>query len=114
YSVADAYLRFWLAFLGPALPEIERGRGDLVLERIRTEWPRYLGRAIEPIVREAVTRMLPDERFGDARFCGTYWTRTGDVEVDLIGGTASPRPNESRSPAPSSGVTGSPSTAVTW
>ncbi|HEY0700169.1 MAG TPA: ATP-binding protein, partial [Micromonospora sp.] len=34
YTVADPYLRFWLAFLGPYLPEIERGRGDLTLARI--------------------------------------------------------------------------------
>ncbi|HMR49488.1 MAG TPA: hypothetical protein PKE40_09505 [Arachnia sp.] len=33
YRVADPYLRFWLALLGPYLPEIERGRGDRVLAR---------------------------------------------------------------------------------
>lgn len=85
YVVADPYLRFWLRFMGPSLPEIERGRADLVLERIRADWPAYQGRAIEPVVREAVTRLLPDDRFGDARYCGAYWTRTADVEVDLIG-----------------------------
>jgi hypothetical protein len=31
--------------------------------------------------------MLPDERFGSARFVGGYWTRDGRVEVDLVGGT---------------------------
>ncbi|HEY4028346.1 MAG TPA: ATP-binding protein [Candidatus Dormibacteraeota bacterium] len=90
YLVADPYLRFWLRFLGPSLPEIERGRTDLVLDRIRSGWTTYQGTAIEPVVREAVTRILPDERFGDARFCGAYWTRTGEVEVDLVGADEEP------------------------
>ena len=29
--------------------------------------------------------MLPEERFGDAQYVGGYWTRKGDVEVDLVG-----------------------------
>ncbi|MGK2957482.1 MAG: hypothetical protein ACSLFB_03580 [Acidimicrobiales bacterium] len=29
--------------------------------------------------------MLPDERFGQARYVGGYWSRSGDVEVDLVG-----------------------------
>ena len=59
YAVADPHLRFWLAFLGPYLPEIERGRGDLTLARIRASWTSWRGRAIEPVVREALHR-LPD------------------------------------------------------
>jgi hypothetical protein len=29
--------------------------------------------------------MLPDARFGSARYVGGYWTRNNDVEVDLVG-----------------------------
>lgn len=85
YSVADPYLRFWLRFVQHGLETIERGRGDLVLADVREAWPTYRGRAIEPPIREAIERLLPDPRFGDARFVGGYWTRTNDVEVDLIG-----------------------------
>ncbi len=85
YSVADPYLRFWLRFVRHGLESIERGRGDLVLADVREAWPTYRGRAIEPPVREAIERLLPDPRCGDARFVGGYWTRTSDVEVDLIG-----------------------------
>jgi hypothetical protein len=49
YTVADPHLRFWLAFLGPHLPEIERGRGDRTAERIRTSRTSWRGRAIEPV-----------------------------------------------------------------
>ncbi|MBI3971545.1 MAG: ATP-binding protein [Chloroflexi bacterium] len=85
YCVADPYLRFWLRFVAPGMEEIERGRSDLVVERIHAAWETYRGRAIEPLVREAIERLLPDPRFGEARYVGGYWTRTNDVEVDLVG-----------------------------
>ncbi|MGH2351265.1 MAG: ATP-binding protein [Chloroflexota bacterium] len=85
YTVADPYLRFWLRFIQPGLEEVERGRGDIVIARIKEQWSTYRGKAIEPLIREAVERLLPDQRFGDARYVGGYWTRTNDVEVDLIG-----------------------------
>jgi uncharacterized protein len=85
YVAADPYLRFWLRFIAPGLEEVERGRSDLVVERIRASWETYRGRAVEPLVREAIERLLPDPRFGDARYVGGYWTRTNDVEVDLVG-----------------------------
>ena len=92
YFVADPYLRFWLRFVGPAMDEIERGRGALVAERIRSTWPAYRGKAVEPLVRDALERLLPDERFGEARYVGGYWTRKGDVEVDLVGAERRAKP----------------------
>lgn len=86
YLVADPYLRFWLRFIGPSLELIERGRGDVVAEQVRASWDSYRGRAIEPLVRTAIERRLPDPGFGDARFVGGYWTRDGRLEVDLVGG----------------------------
>lgn len=85
YFVSDSYLRFWLRFVGPSMEEIERGRGELVAEEIRKVWPQYRGKAIEPLVRQSIELLLPDGRFGEARYVGGYWTRKSDVEVDLIG-----------------------------
>lgn len=92
YVVADSYLRFWLRFVGPNMEQIERGRGELVVEQIKTSWPDYRGKAVEPLIREAMERLLPDERFGEARYVGGYWTRTNDVEVDLVGAGKEARP----------------------
>lgn len=92
YTVSDPYLRFWLRFVGPNIEQIERGRGELIVEKIKDSWPEYRGKAIEPMVREAIERMLPDKRFGGARYVGGYWTRTNDVEVDLIGADKELRP----------------------
>ncbi len=87
YRVADPYLRFWLAFLGPHMAEIERGRGDRVHERIQKSWSSWRGRAIEPVLREALERLAPAELRSDAGtggVVGGYWTRTNHPEIDLV------------------------------
>lgn len=90
YLVADPYLRFWLRFVGPYIDEIERSRGPVVLERLAASWSTYRGRAIEPIVIDAIERRLPDSRLPDASQVGGFWTRNGSAEVDLVGGDTKP------------------------
>jgi hypothetical protein len=41
------------------MPEIERGRGDLTLERIRRGWSAWRERAVEPLIREALACRCP-------------------------------------------------------
>jgi hypothetical protein len=86
YYVCDPYLRFWLRFAGTSIPALERGRGDIVYRHIRDLWASFAGRAIEPLIRDAIQRMLPDPRFGEAEFAGAFWNRDNSVEVDLVGG----------------------------
>jgi hypothetical protein len=38
----------------------------------------------------SIERLLPDERFGTARYVGAYWKRNNSIEVDLIGGDKHP------------------------
>ncbi len=86
YRVADSYLRFWLRFIEPSLPDIARGRPDLALARVRGSWPEFQGRAIEPIIRASVERLvLDDPDLGGTGVIGGYWTRSTTVEVDLVG-----------------------------
>ncbi|MEX1142575.1 MAG: ATP-binding protein [Thermoleophilaceae bacterium] len=94
YRVADPYLRFWLTFVEPALPDVERDRGELVARQILERWPDYLESAVEPIVRESVERLLPDERFGAGAYAGRYWTRTGATELDLVVGERPAAPTD--------------------
>jgi AAA+ ATPase superfamily predicted ATPase len=96
FRVADPYLRFWLRFLGPYLAEVERGRGDLTAARIRTGWPSWRGRAVEPVIREALARLVPDGRLPAADAVGGYWTRTNDVEIDIVGADRAPVARELR------------------
>jgi uncharacterized protein len=90
WEVTDPYLRFWLSFVDGRIDLIERGRGSLLLERFERSWPSYRSRAIEHLIRDAIERLLPDERFGDARYVGAYWNRTGTVEADLVAGDRQP------------------------
>ncbi|MGD9704739.1 MAG: ATP-binding protein [Acidimicrobiia bacterium] len=90
YRVVDPYLRFWLNFIGPHLAEIERGRSDRVIDRIRRNWTTWRGRVIEPIVREALTRLSPVLGLPAADAVGGFWTRTNVPEVDIIGADRSP------------------------
>lgn len=87
YWVDDPYLRFWLRFIDPVMSEIERGLGDMLAARIAEEFPTYRGTAVEPLVREAIERISigGDNTFDGARAVGAYWTRSNQVQVDLVG-----------------------------
>jgi uncharacterized protein len=88
YRVADPYLRFWLTFLGPRIGEVERGRGDRILARVRASWTSWRGRAVEPVVRESLDRLgnavLPGLDLAAPPVVGGYWTRTNDPEIDVV------------------------------
>lgn len=90
YRIVDPYLRFWLNFVAPNMPEIERGRGDLVLARVRRSWTSWRGRTVEPLVREALARIVPDGTLPAAGAVGGYWTRTNSVEIDIVGADRGP------------------------
>ena len=90
YRVDDPYLRFWLRFVGPHMAEIERGRGDRVFARIERDWSSWRGRAIEPVIRDALRRLSPVAGLPAADTVGGYWTRSNNPEIDLIGADKGP------------------------
>lgn len=85
YQVADSYLRFYLAFLHSGLPLIERGRGDLVLFSIERSWSAWRGRAIEPVIRDALLRIAPDLGYPEVVLIGGWWNRQHNPEIDIVG-----------------------------
>jgi hypothetical protein len=68
-----------------ARAEIEQMRGDLTLARIKEQWTSWRRRAIEPLVRESLARLLPDGLLPAAPAIGGYWTRSNDIGIDLVG-----------------------------
>ncbi len=87
YRIADSYLRFWFQFVEPQLRNIEVGRPDLAIDAFRRSWPAWRGRAIEPLVREAVLRLAPrlDGALAGIESVNPWWERSGTHEVDLVG-----------------------------
>ncbi len=59
-------------------------------------WSSWRGQAIEPLVREALARLLPDDRLPAAEAIGAYWTRSNDVEIDIVGADRAPIARELR------------------
>ena len=85
YRIADPGLQFWLAFVEPALAEIDRGRPDLASARVAAGFASWRGRAVEPVVRGALERLLPDARWPDVAAVGGWWPRSNTPEIDLVG-----------------------------
>ncbi len=87
YRIEDSYLRFWFRFIEPHLRNIEVGRSDLALESFRDSWSAWRGKAIEPLMREAVLRLAPrlPAPYDSIESVGGWWDRTGAHEYDFLG-----------------------------
>jgi uncharacterized protein len=87
YRIADSYLRFWFRFVEPQLRNIEVGRPDLAVAAFHRSWPTWRGKAIEPLVREAVLRLAPGMAapLTSIESVNPWWERSGGHEFDLVG-----------------------------
>lgn len=90
YRVADPALRFWLPFVEPALHEVDRARPDLAVARVERSWSAWRGRAVEPLVRDAVSRLLLDTEWAHVTDVGSWWPRTNSPEINLVGARGRP------------------------
>ncbi|MFF4790754.1 DUF234 domain-containing protein [Streptomyces sp. NPDC001276] len=57
----------------------------LALERIERSWTAWRGSAVEPVIRESLLRLLPDERWPETEMVGGWWNRQNNPEIDLVG-----------------------------
>jgi hypothetical protein len=92
YRVADSNLRFYLA-MGRAIQEqARRGRPNAGMGILTRRWSSWRGRAVEPLVREALERAavageLPWPEIG---VVGGWWNRNNNPEVDLVAADKGP------------------------
>lgn len=85
YRVADSSLRFYLG-IGRAAHELtRRGRAARAAELIRRRWASWRGRAVEPVIREALAIEADNLPWPEAVAVGGWWNRAFDPEIDLIG-----------------------------
>jgi hypothetical protein len=72
---------------------VERGRGDLVLLAIERSWGTWRGRAVEPVIHDALLRIAPDLGFPGAAAGSVKWHETRPFGLreynDLIRGVHS-------------------------
>jgi AAA+ ATPase superfamily predicted ATPase len=90
YRVADTSLRFYLA-IGRAAHELSRrGRAPAAEAVINRRWSSWRGRAVEPVIREALSLAVAELPWPEAIAVGGWWNRAFDLEIDLIGADRSP------------------------
>jgi uncharacterized protein len=90
YRVADSSLRFYLA-IGRAAHELSRrGRATSAQTLITRRWASFRGRAVEPVIREALSLVVVDLPWPEATTVGGWWNRAFDPEIDLIGADRAP------------------------
>ncbi|WP_274559394.1 ATP-binding protein [Streptomyces spiramyceticus] len=85
YRIGDPYLRFWFRFIEEQQAHIARGRPDIARNAFDHGWSSWRGRAVEPLVQEAVSRLGPDlPALKDAGRAGSWWNRDNSLEYDVV------------------------------
>jgi hypothetical protein len=92
YRIADSNMRLYLAILRQAEEQVRRGRPQAAYRLIERRWTAWRGKAVEPLVREALelaaaAGALP---WAGVQAVGGWWNRQFDPEIDLVGADRSP------------------------
>lgn len=92
YRIADSNLRLYLAMLRSAQDHSRRGRPDAAFRVITRRWQSWRGKAVEPLVRDALSLVLDSDDFPwpGTETIGAWWNRQFNPEIDLVGADRSP------------------------
>jgi AAA+ ATPase superfamily predicted ATPase len=84
WSVSDPFFRFWFRYVYPNRSRLRRGRVEEVCKAILADLDNHMGSVFEQVCQDWAGRYSADVPLASAEQIGAYWTRTHDVEVDLI------------------------------
>jgi uncharacterized protein len=84
WSVSDPFFRFWFRYVYPNRSRLQRGRVDEVCKAILADIDNHMGGVFEQVCRDWAGRYSTDPPLAGAVDVGAYWTRTHDVEIDLV------------------------------
>jgi uncharacterized protein len=90
YRVADSNLRFYLAIGRAAQEWSRRGRPASGIALLHRRWASWRGRAVEPVIREALSLSANDLPWPEAVAVGAWWNRAFQPEIDLVGADRAP------------------------
>lgn len=84
-ELADPYFRFWFRYVLRNRSRLESGRIDEVYREIMDDLDNVLGPAFEQCCRAWLRRYATEELTGAPREVGSWWSRRGDVQIDIVG-----------------------------
>ncbi len=85
YRIADPYFRFYFRYVFPNRSRLERGRADEVADEVLADLDNLMGRAFEDCCRTWVGRYADEREVGRSEQLGSWWSRDGQVEIDVVG-----------------------------
>lgn len=85
YEISDPYFRFWFRYILRNRSRLESGRVDEVYGEIEADLDNIMGPAFEQCCRTWVERYAGEELTGAPHQVGAWWSRRGDVEIDIVG-----------------------------
>jgi uncharacterized protein len=85
YEISDPYFRFWFRYILRNRSRLESGRIDEVYSEIAADLDNVMGPAYEQCCRAWVRRHAGEELTGAPHDVGSWWSRKGDVEIDIVG-----------------------------
>lgn len=84
WSLEDPFFRFWFRYVYPNRSRLQRGRIEEVRDSVIADIDNHMGPVFEQVCRDWAGRHSDDEALADAQEIGSCWTRTHDVEIDLL------------------------------
>jgi AAA+ ATPase superfamily predicted ATPase len=85
YAISDPYFRFWFRYVLRNRSRLESGRVDEVYEEIAADLDNVMGPAFEQCCRTWIERYASEALTGAPQQVGSWWSRRGDVEIDVVG-----------------------------
>ena len=84
WEILDPYFAFWFRYVYPARSRLQIGGVEAVAKAIEADLDNFMGPVFERVCREWAARVSAHESLAGAEALGSAWTRTHDLEVDLV------------------------------
>jgi AAA+ ATPase superfamily predicted ATPase len=85
YRIADPYFRCFFRYVFPNRSRLDRGRAAEVAVEVLADLDNLMGRTFEDCCRTWVGRYADEATVGRSEELGSWWSRDGQVEIDVVG-----------------------------